>query len=351
MNETTEYNGKGIVFNIQRWAVQDGPGMRTTVFLKGCPLICGWCDNPESQKLMPEIMTRDILCIGCGKCKDICPENAISFIPIASEQTVYKMKDPSCASSQINVNDSEAEQSVRKIQKVKIEKDLLRKIDWEKCTSCLKCVEVCPAKALITSGEEKTINQVITEILKDKKFYRRSKGGMTISGGEPLVQWQFSMDLLESAKKRGIHTALDTTGAGSWAILDRLLEHTDLLLYDVKHMDPAKHKQATGVDNRIILENLRKAVKKCTVWIRRIVVPGFNDSQDDIKALAEFASSLDPPPDKISLLPYHKFAGPKYESIGKVYSYNGVEPPEDAGIKELQKTLEKTSGIKVDIGK
>ncbi|HBN26243.1 MAG TPA: glycyl-radical enzyme activating protein [Desulfobacteraceae bacterium] len=352
MNKNNEYSGTGIVFNIQRWAIQDGPGMRTTVFLKGCPLTCGWCANPESQNRMPEIMTRDILCIGCGKCKDICPEDAISFINAHPEETIYKLDGGGgCQSSEMTAADSNSTQASNAAQKVKIKKGMLRKLDWQKCTSCLKCAGVCPAKALIASGEEKDVRQVMTEVLKDMKFYRRSKGGMTISGGEPLVQWEFTLDLLKYAKKKGLNTALDTTGAGPWKILNSLLEYTNLLLYDIKHMDAVKHKEATGIDNKIILENLEKAVEKCTVWIRRIVVPGFNDSNDDIKALGKFVSTLTPLPAKISLLPYHKFAAPKYKSIGRIYQYEDLEPPKEARLKELQNILESVSGIKVDIGK
>lgn len=351
MNKNNEYSGTGIVFNIQRWAVQDGPGMRTTVFLKGCPLTCGWCANPESQNLMPEIVTRDILCIGCGKCKDVCPENAISFINAPSEETIYKLDGAGCQASEMPAADSNSTQTSNATQKVKIKKEVLRNIAWEQCTSCLKCAEVCPAKALTASGEEKDVRQVITEVLKDKNFYKRSKGGMTISGGEPLTQWEFTLDLLKSAKKRGLNTALDTTGAGPWKILESLLEYTNLLLYDVKHMNGAKHKEATGMDNKIILENLEKAVSKCTVWIRRIVLPGFNDSDDEIKAMGRFISTLAPLPAKISLLPYHKFAAPKFKSIGRIYQYEDLPLPEEGRLKELQNILESVSGIKVDIGK
>ena len=350
--EKSGYNGKGITFNIQRWSIQDGPGIRTTIFLKGCPLNCGWCANPESKRSHPEIMTRDILCIGCGKCKEICPQKAISIIETSSKETVYSsMRQTGCQAQSSDSADENGDGLADSGREITIEKERTRNINWSLCNYCLKCAEVCPAKAIIISGEEKTVDEVMEVVLKDMSFYRRTKGGLTISGGEPLMQWQFTMDLLKSAKKRGIHTALDTTGFGSWAILEELLEYTNLLLYDVKHTDSSKHKEATGVGNELILKNLRKAVKKCTVWIRRVVIPGFNDSDAETEALAQLVASLDPLPAKLSLLPYHKFAESKYESIGMTYTYSHVKPPLPEKIKELKKVMESLCSIKVDIGK
>lgn len=352
VKEKSGYTGKGIVFNIQRWAIQDGPGMRTTIFLKGCPLNCGWCANPESQRSHPEIMTRNILCIGCAKCKEVCPLEAISIVESPSEETVYSsMRQTSCQAQSAVLSDESGNGLADSGREVKIKKEIARNINWSLCNDCLKCAEVCPAKAIIISGEEKTVDEVMKVVLKDMSFYRRTKGGLTISGGEPLMQWRFTLDLLKSARKRGIHTALDTTGFGSWAILEELLEYTNLLLYDVKHTDSSKHKAATGAGNELILENLRKAVKKCTVWIRRVVIPGFNDSDAETEALAQLVTSLDPLPAKLSLLPYHKFAESKYESIGMTYTYSHVEPLLAEKIKELKKVMESLCGIKVDIGK
>jgi pyruvate formate lyase activating enzyme len=300
----------GVVFNIQRFSIHDGPGIRSTVFLKGCPLHCPWCQNPESIRLLPEIIMRDIKCIRCVKCADNCPRRAIS------------------------VGDSG------------------RTIEWEKCNYCLKCAEVCPSKSIVTSGEQKSVDEVIQEVMKDSSYYRRSGGGMTISGGEPLAQWQFTLALLQNARQKGLHTAIDTTGYANWEVLDEVLNYTSLALYDVKHMDSAKHRAATGVPNEGILENLEKAVKKpgLKVWIRRPVILDFNDSEDEMEELCRFVVSLGPAVEKISLLPFHKFSESKYHAIGKVYSYKEVPLLSEERIEELRRLAE-SHGLKVDVGK
>lgn len=327
---TGDYNGKGTVFNIQRWALQDGPGMRTTVFVKGCPLRCGWCANPESLKLDPEIMTRAVLCIGCGKCADVCPNQAIHFTEAPSQETVRRV--------------GEAEPGI-------LQKYPLRIIDRTRCDNCLKCAEVCPAKAIVASGELKTVNEVISTVMRDSNFYHRSKGGMTVSGGEPMMQWQFTRDLLKAAREKGIRTALDTTGFGKWQILEQLLAYSNLALYDVKHLDSSKHKEATGVGNELILDNLRRTVQKVPVWLRRVVIPGHNDSDEETEAFARFVATLTPPPDKISLLPYHKFGESKYTSLGKVCRSAGVDPMPEDRVKELKDIVESCCDVKVEIGK
>lgn len=329
------YNGNGIVFKIQRFAIQDGPGMRTTVFLKGCPLTCGWCANPESQKITPEIMTRDILCIGCGKCEKICPEKAISIINVPAEKSYDQPLNKGLAK---NVENN-------------IKKNIVRNIDWQKCNQCMKCVDVCPARAIVASGEEKSVEEVMDKVIKDIGFYRKSKGGMTVSGGEPLAQCEFTRDLLMEASAKGIHTALDTTGFARWESLEKLLKYVDLFLYDIKNIDSLKHKRGTGVENRLIFENLKRILKQKKVWIRRAVIPGFNDSEEEIKKFAHFIAGLDPLPDKISLLPYHKFAEAKYNSTGRDYSFKNISPLSEERIDEIKKTVESICDVNVEIGK
>jgi pyruvate formate lyase activating enzyme len=300
----------GVVFNIQRFSIHDGPGIRTTVFLKGCPLRCGWCSNPESMNPYPEIITRDVKCIRCGKCAEACSRQAIAVV----EDT--------------------------------------RIIHWEKCDCCMECGEVCPSGAITAAGRHMTVAEVLDKVERDASYYRRTGGGMTLSGGEPLVQWQFALKLLQEAKRRGLHTALDTMGHADWGILDEILNFTDLVLYDVKHPNSARHREATGVPNEQILDNLRKTVAKpgIKVWVRHPVIPRFNDSEEDLEELCELVLALEPSVDKISLLPYHKFAELKYAAMGKEYPWKGIPTISEEQIGEFKKLVE-SHGIEVDVGR
>jgi pyruvate formate lyase activating enzyme len=299
---------KGLVFNIQRFAIHDGPGIRTTVFLKGCPLHCLWCSNPESIRPAPEIITRDAKCIGCGECAWACPNQAIR---ISENKRI-----------------------------------ILR----EECDSCLQCAKTCPARSIEGIGEYKTVKEVMDVLLKDTSYYQRSGGGVTLSGGEPLVQHQFSASLLAAAKEAGLHTALDTTGCSDWMALAELLRFTDLVLYDIKHLDDRKHREGTGVSNERILANLHKtmAESQAAVWIRIPVIPGFNDSEEAIAKILEFAASLPRMPDKISLLPFHKFGGNKYLALGKTWPCNDA-PLITAQQISLFKSLIESHGLSAEI--
>jgi pyruvate formate lyase activating enzyme len=301
---------RGVVFNIQRFSIHDGPGIRTTVFLKGCSLRCGWCSNPESLRRHPEIITRDIKCIRCGKCVEVCPQQAIAVV----EDT--------------------------------------RIIQWETCDDCMKCAEVCPSGAIEAAGKTMTVAEVLETVGRDASYYRRTGGGMTVSGGEPLVQWQFALRLLEGAKSRGLHTALDTTGDADWEILNELLNVTDLVLYDVKHPVSARHQEGTGVPNERILDNLRKTVAKpgTTVWVRHPVIPRFNDSEEELKELCSFLLTLKPPVEKVSLLPYHRFGELKYAAMGKTYSWEETPTISDEQMAAFKELVE-SHGIEVDVGR
>jgi pyruvate formate lyase activating enzyme len=300
----------GLVFNIQRFSVHDGPGIRTTVFLKGCPLRCAWCSNPEALQAKPQIITRDAKCIRCGKCVEACPEQAIA---IAENKRI---------------------------------------IQWDKCNQCMQCAEVCPSGAIEATGRHMTVAEVMDPVGRDAGYYRHSGGGMTISGGEPLVQWQFALRLLREAKRMELHTALDTTGYADWEILDEVLNFTDLVLYDLKHPNSARHQESTGVPNERILDNLRRTAAKpgLTVWVRYPVIPRFNDSEDALEELCAVVLPLKPAVAKISLLPYHKFGEAKYAALGKTYPWKEIPTISEAQVEKLKKLVE-SHGIEVDVGR
>lgn len=303
----------GYVFNIQRFSIHDGPGIRTTVFLKGCPLRCSWCANPESIRPLPEIITRDLKCIGCGRCLQACFQGAIE-----------------------------------------LQEEGRRTMQWEQCDQCLRCAEACPSGAIDVMGRQTSVAEVIEEVLRDRRFYQRNGGGLTVSGGEPLFQWEFARDLLAEARRQGLHTTLDTSGYTDWDTLERVLEHADLVLYDLKQMDDERHRQGTGVSNRRILENLEKVARRyhaaegsisssgqrSRIWIRCPVIPGFNDSEEHLEALAQFVRPLGEAVERVSLLPYHRFGELKYSAGGKAYPYEGQPMLPDERIEELKALLE-----------
>jgi pyruvate formate lyase activating enzyme len=296
----------GLVFDVQKYSLHDGPGIRTTVFIKGCPLACRWCSNPESQSPKQEIMTYDIRCIGCGKCAEVCSTGAITFTEAG------------------------------------------REIDWEKCDECLECARVCPARGIECVGNYMTVDEVVAKVEQDRIFYDNSGGGMTASGGEPLVQWEFVSSVLERCREKGIHTALDTTGMAPWKNLEQVIEHTDLVLFDVKHMDSAIHKVGTGVGNETILENARKAAKKATTWVRIPLIPGFNISESNLTRTARFAIEIGA--EKVSLLPYHNLGSSKYPKLGKTYSMEDTPLLDEEKVEEIKSWLE-AMGLRVEIGR
>jgi pyruvate formate lyase activating enzyme len=298
-------DNKGLVFRSQSYSIQDGPGLRTTIFLKGCPLRCEWCHNPESVNAFPELLTHDAKCIACGKCVEKCPVKAITL-------------------------DGKA-----------------RKIDREKCNLCFECIPVCPAGALEKVGEYVTIDDMIAEIEKDEIFYRHSGGGVTISGGEPLLQPQFLRQILQACKDRNLYTALDTSGYAPWKNLESVMDLVDLVLYDVKHMDPKLHKKGTGVDNRLILENLRKIPKKVKIWLRVPLIAGYNDSEDNIRKTVQLG--LEVHAEKLSLLAYHDLAVGKYSSLGRDYLLKDAKPPSQEHIEHLKK-LSEDMGLPCTVG-
>ncbi len=295
---------KGLIFNIQRFSVHDGPGIRTTVFLKGCPLSCLWCANPESQLFFPNLMVREINCRGCGACLLACLAGAITL------------------------------------------EDGKRRIDRDRCDHCLKCVDACLYQSLNACGKYVGREEVLEEVFKDSVFYKNSSGGVTVSGGEPLYQAEFTAALLAGCKKAGLHTALDTTGHAPWEAMEEVLRFTDLVLFDVKHLDPAAHRRGTGVDNRLILENLMKISGRAVLWLRVPVIPGFNDSGDLIRDIADLGKRAGA--EKISLLPYHEGGRSKCDQIGKAYRLPETNPPGEDLLNRLKGIVEE-AGIRAAI--
>lgn len=298
---------KGNIFDIKRYAVHDGPGIRTTVFFKGCPLCCSWCQNPEGIEREPQIMYRP----------ERCAETCFACIPVCDPQALSK-------------------------------KGKNIKIDQEKCDLCGKCEDVCVYEAMEIIGKERTVEEVVEEIEKDRIFYDQSGGGVTISGGEPFMQPEFLEVMLEELRERKIHTAVDTSGFVSPEILEKLYPKVDLFLYDIKMMDKKKHKQYTGVDNSQILENLKTlSQKEKPVVVRIPLISGVNDDEKNIADLAQFLLSLNLI--QINILPFHKGWEKKYKRLRKERPQYDFIPPSDKKSEDIKKTLE-NSGFSVKIG-
>jgi len=288
----------GIIFNIQRYSIHDGPGIRTTVFLKGCPLNCWWCQNPESQLSGQEMVFWEDRCIGCGACSLNCPSSAIQM----------ENKKPVT--------------------------------DKNKCNLCGECSRTCPAQAREMIGKKLTAEEIIKEVEKDLVFYEESGGGVTFSGGEPLGQSEFLEALLIRCQKKKIHTAVDTSGYISWRILKKIIPKVDLFLYDLKIMDSERHKKYTGVFNEIILENLKKLSSvHNNIFIRFPVIPGINDDYQNIKETGEFLSSLKIA--QVNILPYHYMGIDKYGRLGRTYKLVTTQPPSEEKLSEIAAILSK----------
>ncbi|SDB23087.1 glycyl-radical enzyme activating protein [Eubacterium oxidoreducens] len=301
------YALEGLVFDIQRFSVNDGPGIRTIVFLNGCPLRCEWCSNPESQLLRPVVMFNELECIHCKACLSVCKQGAIS-----PENKAL--------------------------------------IDYSKCVGCGECSLVCPVDALVMKGRKMTIEQVVKELKKDGTNYRRSGGGLTISGGEPLMQHEFTKELLKAAHAQGWNTAIETTACASEEVIRDVLPHVDLALADVKNMDAQVHKQYTGVSNEQILSGIQLISQITNICVRVPVIPGFNDKKEDIKRIAQFAKTLNQEHLKgVNLLPYHSLGENKYKMLGRDYLLHGVKMIEKEDISVLKDVVEQ-SGVNCRIG-
>jgi len=302
-----EKSVKGIVFDIQRYSIHDGPGIRTVVFLKGCPLRCEWCSNPESNQDEIELMYDPKICLLCKQCISVCPTNALTF-------------------------KEEGHIDANRI----------------KCEKCGKCSEICPSGALLLVGRYMTVKEAIQEVKKDLFFYCKSGGGITLSGGEPTSQPEFSEAIIKSAYSMGIHTVIETCGYCSYEILQRLAKWTDLFLYDIKHVDDVKHINRTGVSNQIIIDNFKKLIDiGASVIVRIPIIPGFNATITDMRLICKVLSNIGGFME-IHLLPYHRLGDSKAIRLGKTGKMN--KKPLTKPILLSLKNIADEFGFKVQIG-
>jgi pyruvate formate lyase activating enzyme len=300
-----DYEMEGVLFNIQRYSLHDGPGIRTIPFFKGCPLSCKWCSNPESQRPQPELIFKKSDCIRCGKCIEVCKQQALSV-----SNAFF--------------------------------------IDRERCIQCGECTQVCPTQALEMKGKRMTVADVMRELQKEENLYRRSGGGITLSGGEPLAQPAFARELLKACKEKGWHTAMETTGFTTPEVIADVFPYVDLALTDIKAINPAIHLANTGIDNSQILENLLRISFLTKTIVRIPVIPGVNDNPDEIHNIAEFARLMSNV-DTLHLLPYHSFGENKYGLLGRIYPMGEVESIAESKMELLKKEVE-SSGFHCHIG-
>jgi pyruvate formate lyase activating enzyme len=289
-------NPTGQIFDIRRYSLHDGPGIRTTVFLKGCPLSCWWCHNPESRSSGGQVVVRENLCVRCGQCAAACRQGAVTLDASGSHT------------------------------------------DLERCELCGACVDACSAEARELVGRSVSAGDVLAELEHDIPFFDESGGGVTFSGGEPLQQADFLHALLVGSKRLDLHTALDTSGYAPWRVLQDLMDHVDLFLYDLKCIDDARHRQYTGVSNSGILHNLAQLASAGKDVIVRIpIVPGINDDEAQVTAAGQFCTRLGIR--RIDLLPYHASAGAKYRRLSMPYALDDTPSPTDEHMQHLTGTL------------
>jgi pyruvate formate lyase activating enzyme len=294
----------GIVTNVQRFSIHDGPGIRTTVFFKGCNLRCFWCHNPETLHREPELQVFPERCIGCGACLEQCEQQA--HVVVDGHRTFHR----------------------------------------ERCIACGRCAETCYAECLVLVGEVRSVDEVVEEVLRDRPFYERSGGGITLSGGEPLLQLDFARDILARCKREGLHTAIETAANLPWRRIASILPLTDLVMVDIKLADSEAHRAATGVGNQRILENAtRLGAQGTPLIVRTPVVPGVNAHADQITPIAAFVAGL---PNLLyyELLPFHPMASGKYRSLGMDYRAEGLESP---GKEQMEALAEAARGYGIEV--
>ena len=296
----------GVIFDLQRFSVHDGPGIRSLVFFKGCPLSCKWCSNPESLRREPEILFDSAKCIGCRACVTACVNGAVW-----------------------------------------VEGDTVH-YDRSKCRACGLCTEACYAEARVLKGSVVSVEWVVAEILKDEVFFANSGGGVTLSGGEPLAQPEFASAILRRSRERGLHTTIETCGHVPWAHIEMVLPWTDLFLFDVKHLDPLKHRAHTSGDVGLIQSNLARLAAATTSVVARVpVIPTFNDEPMEIAAIATRVAALGL--SEIHVLPYHALGRGKYHLLGQEYPY-AVNAKVSESQREELSGIVRAAGLKVKVG-
>lgn len=295
----------GIVFNIQKFSLNDGPGIRTTVFMKGCPLRCIWCHNPESNAFVREIMYNEQKCVGCMKCASVCPEELHVF---KNGRHIFKR---------------------------------------DNCILCGKCEDICPASVLEIAGKDMSVDEVVSEVMKDKTFYETSNGGVTLSGGEPMAQFEFSLELMKAFKENGLHTAMETCGFAKEEHYRAIAPYTDLFLYDYKVTGSEKHKEYTDVDNKLILSNLKllDSLGK-SIILRCPIIPSINDTAEHFVSIANLANELKNIIE-INIEPYHPLGSGKAKSLGRDYLLDDLTFPEEETVKKWIETVSEKTGITV----
>jgi pyruvate formate lyase activating enzyme len=354
---------KGIIFRIERFAIHDGPGIRTTVFLKGCPLRCAWCHSPESQSPTPEFMPLADRCIACGRCVAACPEHALAPVAAtAGARPAVPLPGKGARpldSGRLNPPGVRREKTdgfrpdPGGVKKAAVS-DLTPEVTPEGCRLCGACVEACPTGARVLAGQEMSVAAVVGAIERDRIFYDESGGGVTFSGGEPLMQAPFLAALVEECRTRRIHVAVDTSGFGAPAALDKI--RPDVFLFDLKVVDEAWHREITGVSNRVILENLARLAARVSesapelqfckldqvqlrtsLIVRFPLVPGLTDGDDNVRGIGRLVASLGIT--RVDVLPYHRAGLAKYDRLGKRYALAQTEPPTPGQVQRVVELL------------